>query len=422
VVELADMTEGLLVVGDLVKATGQDLDQIEVVFVGDEEAPIVSQSATELVFQVPSGVQNGTNLVSIVNLSSATGAAEIVGGVNVHRLAAFLAQEQSKIVIVDTSNQSVVKTIATSLSKNALSSAPFCPAFANNGSLLIAPDGGTNAGDGSVTWVDLTHKDFVSGTVIVSAGAGDTGIVSVAVSPDNNIAAVVDDQRELIHTLQINSDFPPYASPLSAGSTFNAPVNSGPHCGTFATNESLVVAYSLSDQLAVLKRTGTTLAPMTTIASGQGPTQVKAIPSRSMVLSAETINPFLRGFLIGGFVLNSPAGDALPLTSVLAFDTSPNGQFAYTIPATGTPRVEAILVADVSLASIASSVDQASGNLMRSVAVEPVHGSFLYVGLSDGDFVDIFDITAGGTLTRRLLNPLAGNADLERSVGIGIQP
>ena len=66
--------------------------------------------------------------------------------------------------------------------------------------------------------------------------------------------------------------------------------------------------------------------------------------------------------------------------------------------------------------------EEPSGFALATIAVDPVEGKFAYLGLNDGDNVDIYDISGGGTLTRRAVNPLAGNAALRNCRGIAIQP
>ena len=98
---ISDATGDPLVVGDLLDLTGLSLDGVDVVLVGDQVAPILSQDPGELRIQIPAGVAAGANTIRLINFTSDTGFVESLAAVNVHRLAVLLGAQAHMIVVRD---------------------------------------------------------------------------------------------------------------------------------------------------------------------------------------------------------------------------------------------------------------------------------------------------------------------------------
>ena len=153
--------------------------------------------------------------------------------------------------------------------------------------------------------------------------------------------------------------------------------------------------------------------------------------SRAEALERFADQPFKREIIGSGDVEGeSVAGDTvafLPGTEATPPDAmdiavSPDEQFVYILDATNDVII-VYLVTPTGLIRLGQS-PAASGSLGRAIAADPVDGQFIYCGLGDGNFVDIYDVQNGATFSRRpeFFNPLAGRPELAGVVGIGIQP
>jgi hypothetical protein len=349
----------------------------------------------------------------------------------VHRLAVFLGSGSDKIVIVDTTDHTVV----TSFSRTIMTAPgdgvdpPYTLGFANQGSLALIP-----TGDDQLTWVDLTSVDGpaepVNGTIALN-DPNDTGLrttIGVAVSPDSGLAVVADETIGRLWALTIDELFPSYSSPISHAPTrsLRTPPNSGPRCPTFVSNRTLVVPYKLAGDLAVFERDGDVLSnPDLTVPAGNRPAHVAFVPQRATLLSASQFDFTLSAFLVAGTSVTNPGDVGLVVNNLRAFAVDPTGSFAYTVSA-NSYTLGSVLLADRDLFSVGQSEGQLSSNQARSIAADPVGGKYVYVGLYNELFpsvsVDIFDVVGGGTLSRRATNPLHGDSDFDRCFGIGIQP
>lgn len=447
---LADATGGLLVVGDLVDITGSALAGVDVVLVDEQVAPVLSQSENSMRIQIPAGIPNGANTVRLINFTSDTGFTEALAAVRVHRLAVFMGSLNDKIVIVDTTDHSVVaridRDIATLPGDPDRVDPPYTIGFANDGSLALVP-----TGHDQLAWIDLTTVGEdpnvipVNGIVELNDDPNDPSVrttIGVSVSPDSLMAVVADEAREpggLLWALSIDERFPPYddpnVPPISAiGAPLVTPVNSAPRSPAFLSDIAVVVAYKGLDELAVFERdvvANTLSDPGITVPTATWPTDVRFIPQRATLVSAargfDPNDAELEAFVVGGTTISNPLDVHLVMEELVTFAVGPSGTFAYTV-SLNSDLVTAVLVADTALAEIAVSVDASSSHQPRTIAVEPVTGKFLYIGQvkdpgePDDFVVEIFDITAGSTLTRRATHPLQDDADLERCFGIGFQP
>ena len=433
---LADVTGGLLVVGDLLDITGQDLATVDTVLCGDYSAPILEQTDETLRIQIPAQVPNGLNTLRLINLDADTGFVESVAAVKVHRLALFMGAMNDKIVIVDTTDHSILARVERTIAvmPNEGIEPPYQIAFANHGSLALIP-----TGDGEVSWIDLTSVGSDDSVVPINGvvplydendvnDSTQMTTIGVTVSPDSTLAVVADEMREQLWALTIDEAFPPYAAPLSlaTGTPLDMNIDTGPRYPTFVGENTLVVPCKISDELAIIRRDLDTL--FTTdppVAVGGRPMQAAFIPSRAALLTAtRDIDPTtnkLSSFLVGGAAVSNPLNVELTIDNLYTFAISPDGGFAYII-VLNSDVIGSVLLTDTALVNIADSGDTLSSMQARSMAVDPVAGEFLYVGMNAGDFVDVFKIESGGTLLREPAPPLQGDTDLARCYGIGIQP
>jgi len=427
------------VVGDLLRIEGADLDGVDVVLVGEQAAPVLEQTAGELLIQIPAGVPNGANTLRLINFTSDLGFTEALTAVNVHRLAVLMGSLNDKIVIVDTTDHSVVaridRTIATLPGE--LPNPPYRLAFANNGSLALVP-----TGDGELTWIDLTtvgpDDSVVPVNGIVDLHPGEDNdpaamtTIGVAISPDDELAVVADEMREQLWALTVDEEFPPYANPLSLadGTPLATGLKTGPRCPEFISDSVLVVAYHTADELTLIVRdplTNQLSDPGISTPAGAGPADLSFLPGRACVLSASRFDTTLAAFLVGGTSIGNPLNVTLPVDNLLSLAVDPGGSFAYTI-SLNEATVRTILVADTALAHVADAVDPLARDQARVIAVEPVSGEFMYIGFSvqppndQADLIDILDISNGATLTQHADLPLEDDPDLARCFGIGFQP
>ncbi|MCA9244585.1 MAG: hypothetical protein KDA32_11550 [Phycisphaerales bacterium] len=426
-----DVSGGLLVVGDRVRVTGSSLDTVDLVLVGDVPSPIISQSANELEFQTPAGAKNGANEVRLIDFDGDTGFVESLAAINVHRLAVMMGAAADRIIVVDTQTHTVVGGVSRRISNDPtqITLTPYGIGFANEGALAIVP-----TGDGSVTWIDLVS---ISG----SAAAGDGSLIldpmngddpnlmtsiSVGVSRDNSLAVVTDDQQDRLYSLAITETLPPFADPLSVVDHLDVPAFSGPRCPVFTSDNALVVNFSLSNEIAVVERNGFALTfdPNNTMASGLTPGDSVFIPAKSTLITNSQDDGMLRALLVSNVTLSSALNVSANVAATIgSFAVSRSGDFAFTAPANGR-NIGAIRITDTAITKI-TDAGRVVGNQMRSMAIDPVDGRFIYVGLlvsPTNDFLEIFEITNGATLTRVETHGLQGNADLAQLLGIGIQP
>ncbi|MCH8333096.1 hypothetical protein IIC65_04125, partial [Candidatus Sumerlaeota bacterium] len=408
---LTDATGGLLVVGDIVDINGSNLDTVDAAFVGDLPAPILSQSASQMRIQIPQGVRNGVNSVRLVDLDGDTGFSASAA-VRVHRLAIFIGQARGQIVIVDTTDNSIVTTISQTISS---ANWPYCVAFANNGSLAFVP-----TGTGVNIFIDMTADPPTSGSV-----RDGSQIMGYAVSPDNLLVAAADRSGGAIRTLEILEFEPPYADPVTIGRSLIG--FSRPRCPVFLNNEFLAVALEGRDEIAVLERGSDRFTDLDFIRYDTGldrPSQLRLDPRRA------TLFAFGLGGRLASFRVSEESLGLVGSRSTfgaIAFDLSPSGDFAY-VADDSLNLIMPVWIGAGSLSRIASprirfeESGDPSGFIINTIAVDPVEGAYAYLGLDDGDFVDVFDIINGATFVRRAESRLGGQRDLDNCRGIGIQP
>ncbi len=437
--------DGFLVPGDIVDLEGTDLN-VDEVMVGNHTARIVDATDTKLTMQIPAGVPAGRNTVRLLKYTTESQVLRDEVSIEVHRLAIFLAEGASTdpdddfITIVDTADQTILGQIARNVGRDQGGLVPYNATFANHGSLALVP-----TGDGEVTWIDMTSvitgdptDEPTNGTVKLYDEGGESNdaaamtVSGVAVSPDGTVAVAVDELRQQFWTIEITGDTPPYTTaPVNeapAAPALTIAGTSAPRCPAFVDSDTLVAPYydAVTGLLAVLTLdTGTlTLSEADTVDTG-APLLAQAayLGDRAQVLTATRTNNAMATSLIGGTTVTSLASVDTLMTDgaaiLLAFDTDPTDRFSYAI-AINSSVVTSVFMGDAVLAKITEN-DVLSSTNPQAIAVDPVAGAYLYVGLRDGDFVDIVDVD-GGTLTPRATNPLAGNTAFERCVGIAIQP
>ncbi len=428
-----DATGGILVVGDLLTMQGTGLDSVDVVLIGGQVAPVVAQSATELTVQVPAATPAGTHPVQLVNFASDAGLADAPVAVKVHRLAVLLGTQAGKIVVVDTTDHTIRATIDATIAWQPaeLAFPPYRIGFANEGSLAIVP-----TGDGEVTWIDLTKitadpsAPDAAGTLALydpnmSNDPTQMTTIGVAVSPDQSLAVVADETREQLWALSIVEATPPYANPLAiSGAPLSLGPNRGPRDPAFIRDDVLVVAESLAGDLRVVTRDGGVLADSgLTTATDATPLTIRYDVADATLLAISLgVSSSLRAYTAGGTTVADLFGAAADFADpVLTFDLNPAGTFAYVVPLNGD-RLRVVRTTPTALAELALARDAASGVQMRAIAVDPADGAFAYVGLADGDGVDVYVIERDGTLRRIEAPGLSGQTAVARCLGIGIQP
>lgn len=421
-----DVTGGLLVVGDRLDLAGSGLGSIDAAFVGDIRAPILSQSASTVRIQIPAGVKNGANQVRLDDLTGDTGHS-VFTSVKVHRLAIFMGQNNGREFIVDTTDNAVVGTpFLSSINGNV---PLYSPAFANNGSLAFIP-----LGFNAFLWVDMTANPPAA----TSFSSGGNQIVAFAVSPDGLTVVGSDRQGNYLRPFTITDFEPPYSSPLTVGTSLFL-ASASPRGGVFVNDRWLAVPLAGTDEIGLFTRSGNAIVEQTPTALRFDTGAISA--PIQMRMSGPKATVFALGFQdvfhsyhaaeddleqVGSFT----AGGASPPTGVVAFDISPNGDFVY-IADDSLDRITPLLVGPNDLTLLGDEVTlstdpdapSATNPVLRSIAVDPVEGKYLYLGLNNTtQSVDIFDITNGATLTRRSVNPFAGDIDFADCVGIAIQP
>ncbi len=424
---MTDATGGLLVVGDLLDLAGSNMDADQVL-IGGKAAPIIAKSTTDLRVQIPAGVAAGTVQVQVLRNTGA-GLGQDSRAIEVHRLAVLMGANNGKLVIVDTAKHQIVARIDRPIAAAPADvDPPYQLAFANQGSLAIVPTAG---GEGS--WIALTavagDGSVVPANGIVPLHDAQTPndpatmtTIGAAVSPDGAIAVIADESRDQLYTLSIAEALPPYASPLAApGTPLDLPENSGPRGPAFINDAAIAVACQLAGNITLVQRDPATQAIglLTSAATGGSPTQLLFQPTMARLLTVTRTDARLTGYLAGGSQVNTAFATVANVADLYAATASGDGRFAYTI-ALNSNQVQALFLGDTAFGTIAAAMNPTTSGQARSIAVDPVKGDFLYVGLNTGDFVDVFSITSGGTLVR-VDTPLKGDADLQRCLGIGFQ-
>jgi hypothetical protein len=418
ITSFGDATGGRLVVGDFVEATGQNLSLVTAVLVGEKQAAIVAQDDATLRFQIPQGVKSGAETIHLQYQTAAGGTAELTDSIEVHRLAAFVGASNGWLVIVDTLDQSVVRTLNVGTYDG---NAPFIPATANNGSLAIVP-----TGVGRLYWVDLTADPPKLGFLDLSGAVQQMG---VAMPPSGDVAAVSDLGASLVHGVRIQESLPPYSDPIAKQGD-PLPLDR-PRPGVFFAADRLVIPLQVKNELAILRPRGATIGStafvdtLTRVDSGNvlTPTEALLSPDGTQVLVPAYTNGQVRLYTVSatGPVLTFATSVQPIMQHAFALAFHPSGKFAYLLDPDGN-QVFTIQIDGSTLTTLTPGV-ALSGTGPVSIAVDPVEGKFLYVGMDGAGYVDIFDISDGGkTLTRRTTNPLAGITDLKGTRGILIQP
>ncbi len=416
---VTDITGGLLVVGDMVDALGQHLAQINSILVGDKEAKITIRNDAQLRFQIPQGIKNGQNTLRFQYPVTGAGTAELTDTVTVHRLAAFLGVNNGKLVIADTTDQSVVTTLNV---PTFVANTPYIPATANNGSLALVPS------TEGVLWVDLTAHPPTSGLLVIAGAIQPMGVI---MPPAGNIAAVPDLGTSNVYGIQINESSPPYSNPIA---TVGDPLAlDRPRAGVFFAANRVVIPLQQMNALAILEPQGVTASPTafidTTVRidSGNilGPTEARLSPDGHTLLVPSYGDGQVRLYDVTTLGPGAPSlafsGNSVKVAGMqtIALDFDPTGQFAYVIDS-GSNRIVPIQISNSSM-TLLTPGPPPSGTGPESIAVDPVEGKYLYLGQEKAGYVDIYDV-AGGTLTLRISNPLSGNTDLSGCKGIVIQP
>ena len=440
--EMTDLTGGLLVVGDFLRIEGRNLGAV-LAFVGDIPAEILagSQTDTGLTIQIPAGVNRGENLVNsvglnfvhLVNFDGDTGLVEAVAAVRVHRLGVIISNGGNILRIFDTLDDVIIVDIPTDVGDL---DPPFQPAFANNGSLALIP-----TGTDRITVIDMTANPPTFNHVLV----GGLRIGTVAVRPDNLAAVATNPENVWVHQLRINESLPPYSANAVSVISPALSLDDAPWGAAFINDTTLLVSRRSGNDLAVLTSIGDTLADTgERFATAVGdPRNIRSIPGSAEILVNGGASGLLQSMVVGGRgagangFASAPMG--LPFANALALDLNPMSRFAYSAGNNGE-ALAAVRIGDLSQPGDASLTmlarsDPPSGavNVLVSAANNGRGGAEpgapccdvqLYVGTRDGDFVDIYDVSNGGTLTRRpsSQNPLAGDPLLANVVGIAIQP
>jgi hypothetical protein len=404
-----DATGGLLVVGDLLDVNGTNLSMVDTVLVDDKAAKIVSQTDTDLRVQIPQGVKNGQDALTLQYTLTDGSNGQVSDTVTVHRLVVFIGATNNKIVVADTTDQSVAATFdATVYGVNP----PLVPATVNNGSLALVP-----TGRGLVYWIDLTANPPVIGHLNVGAGE----LVGVAVSPAGDLAAATDFSGNAVFAVSIQEALPPYTTPIGIGGLTMFLANPG--AGTFFSADHVVVPLQNDNELAVIKRSGNAFTDTTTrvdVGNIHDPTMARLAPDGAKVLVPGRADGEVRLYTVSGNALAFGSAVQPTLVLAVALDVDPTSSFVYVVDADKS-RVVPIQISGTTLTLLAPGPAASSAGL-NCIAVDPVEGKYLYLGKNAANYVDIFDIAAGSTLTLRAANPLGSNTDLDHTVGIIIQP
>ncbi len=410
-----DVTGGVLVVGDLLDVAGTNLSKVSEVMVDGKPASIITVTDTSLRIQIPKGVRNGQDTLTLQYATSG-GTAEVTTSLEVHRLAVFVGTLNNKIVVADTTDQSIVKSFdVTTIG----SDYPLVPATLNNGSLgLVA------TGRGLLYWVDLTANPPSMG----SLDLGGSQLLGVAVSFGEDMAAVYDlgagnAAQGDVFAVSVQQGQPPYTSPIAAGGP-KLPMPR-PHGSTFFSSGFLAVPLEDLNELAVVQRSGSTLTDtFARVDAGNilFPTMSRLVPDGTKMLVPSWTDGQIRLYSVsGGGLAFASFVQLASMEQAVALDVDPTGAFAYVIDYSNS-RVVPIQIVGTTMTLLTPGPAPPSP-ILRCIAVDPVEGKYLYVGKDTASFVDIYDISAGSTLTLRAgSNPLAGDTDLAGTNGIVIQP
>jgi hypothetical protein len=411
-----DATGGLLVVGDLLDIKGTGLALVTRVLVDEKRARIISRTATNLRIQIPQGVPTGQDTLTLDYTKTDGSTDQVSDTIDVHRLVVFIGTQNDKIVVADTTNQSVLITFDVMTNGQDY---PLVPTTANNGSLALIA-----TGTGLLYWIDLTATPPWIGSLDLGAAQ----LLGVAVAPAQDLAAVYDlgggaPEAGAIYTVTVDEDLPPYAVPIALG---GAPLSlPRPHGLAFINLGFLGVALEDLNELAIVQRIGNTLTDtLTRVDQGSivSPTMVRLVPDGTKLLVPSWTDGQVRLYdVLPGTVSFDDSIQLASMKQALAVDVHPTGAFAYVIDYSNSLIVP-IGISGRTLIELLPG-PAPSSPILRSLAVDPVEGKYLYVGKDTNSFLDIYTITNGSTLALRPPTSLIeGDADLAVTKGIVIQP
>lgn len=214
VADVVDVTGGVIVVGDLLRISGSSLDQAAVT-IGGRPARIKSQSSTEIVCQVPTGLAMGLQPVALVE-SNAGIASRTVAHIDLHRLLVVISPGDSTdyIAVIDAKTNQILAQLSATI---AFSSVPLQIGFGHDGALCLVP----NNSSSTVYAIDLTaNPPRIADQINLS---GITVARGVDISPAHDEFVVCDSGGNNLRMVPLNETFPPYSSGLMVGAGSNVP-------------------------------------------------------------------------------------------------------------------------------------------------------------------------------------------------------
>lgn len=385
---VTDVTGGLTVIGDRLRIEGEDLADA-VVTIGGMEAPIKSVSESELICQVPAGLASGLQPVAVA--PAATGGASLtVAHVNVHRLLVWVSPGSgTQIFVIDSQNGQIIGSVnpGFTISSGVI---PLQIAFANEGSVVIVPQGGS----GLIRAIDLTaNPPQPIGSSYYNTGA--TQATAVAVSPDSLTAIVSDSAGNRLRTFPIEESFPPYSDSFY-GSVFNVTVPSGfstPIGSGFLGDSVFVVCGQGSDELIAYQRppgvtqfTFTSLSDpdrLNRVTTPNSPFGLRVAHDGTHLLINANAQNGLATRLTAPEGFSSSSAAALSGNQAYVTAIAPNDKTLY-VADLNTDRIITYHLDGTTLTRLGVFEGPADGRSFEIAAVEPVAGDTVVVGTNGG--------------------------------------
>jgi len=417
VTSVTDVTGGLTVVGDLLRVSGSGLSDA-VVLVGGKRARVKSQSASEIVCQVPAGVPRGLNAITVVEdddlAPSHTGHYVYVTRLVVGVIATTSGAD--RICVINPETGALLANIDPSPDIDS-DDGPIQFDFAHEGALALVPDNDA----GFVIAVDLT---LPTPDDIDTNDYGGTP-KSIAVSPDYGAIVLSEYGNNNLRRITLNESFPPYSSSLLGGSSLLGEPSGGntisPRGATWIGNSLLLVLSTNRDSiLGYRRRPGTTdfdddnaELVLNETPIGTDPLTIRSTPDQSRVVVT-----FDDGDLAAFYVTpNGVTAVVTPPAAIGGADAlhaaiAPDGRTVMVGNAAAAPdgeiRVFDLTGDNLTLTGrfIYADYENEDDGVIQSIAIDPVDGDLAAVTLDDGRI--------------RIYERVGGSLGFLRQVNLGI--
>lgn len=392
-----DVTGGLLVVGDLARIKGSGLSNATVKVSGCD-APIKSQSSSEIVFQIPSGVREGLNDVLVRTPSGVTA----MSVVDVHRLVLILVPSVNRIYIMDPRDGTIVANFITKVSLSETQATQI--GFGSQGALALIP-GET----GGIEAIDLTANPPVS---CAQKSSGFSKVSGVAVSPDGKVAIGCDYGSSKIMALALAEIVPPFSKDifgstheLARPGTFNTP-----YSAVFVGDNQLIVC-GKAGNIVNYRRDPSKSAPdqfietdasyaedrpiLTTVGNEPFYMKLSADKTRLFLLTKDAANLVICHIGPKGLTSNQPAGSVNVGSTARCFGMNAvdgilmtANQGASADDASIRDRINVFHVNDITIDKVGSLEGFISGSNtsedFQAIAMDPVEGKTVVASTSYG--------------------------------------